>query len=238
MEAKITKDIIIDTLIERPISFSIGQKRFQKFTIYPITLGKSLIISNLINELGIEKEILNDSPLIEIMRVCSVNKDIAARIIAYAVCKSKEEVMDLEHVEKTARIFAKQSTEDVASLINTILSHDRTGAITEFFGIDKEIKDMRKVQEAKDGGNDMSFCGKSIWGQMIDVVCERYGWTMDYVMWGISYNNLQMLITDQVKTIFLTDEERKKVHIPPRGAKVHKAENMSVEEMKKILNIQ
>lgn len=37
--------------------------------------------------------------------------------------------------------------------------------------------------------NQYVFGGKSIWGALIDAACERYGWTFDYVVWGISYNN-------------------------------------------------
>lgn len=235
MEAKISQDIIIDTLIERPISFSIGRR---KFCIYHVTLGKSLLITSLIKELGIDQGALVESPILETMRVCSVNKPIAARIIAYAVCATKEEIMDQRAINKLVSFFQKQKTEDVASLVNTILSYDRTGGIIEHFGIDKDMRDMKRVQDVKDDGNSLSFCGKSIWGQLIDSVCERYGWTMDYVMWGISYNNLQMLMADQVKTIFLTDDERKKVHVAGRISVVHKAENMTAEEMKKVLNIQ
>lgn len=48
---------------------------------------------------------------------------------------------------------------------------------------------------------------------MIDIACERYGWTMDYVVWGISYANLHMLLNDYITSIYLTDDEIKKYHI-------------------------
>lgn len=31
---------------------------------------------------------------------------------------------------------------------------------------------------------------------MIGPVLEKYHWTFEYVMWGISYTNLQMLLAD------------------------------------------
>ena len=53
--------------------------------------------------------------------------------------------------------------------------------------------------------------GKSIYGLLIDFACQRYGWTMDYVLWGISYVNLNMLFADDITTVYLSDEERKKL---------------------------
>ena len=35
----------------------------------------------------------------------------------------------------------------------------------------------------------IAFGGKSIWGTLIDAACERYGWSYQYVLWGISYSN-------------------------------------------------
>lgn len=49
---------------------------------------------------------------------------------------------------------------------------------------------------------------------MIDTACQRYGWTFEYVVWGISYANLQLLLADSVTSIYLSDEERKRVNIP------------------------
>ena len=48
---------------------------------------------------------------------------------------------------------------------------------------------------------------------MIDTVCNRYKWTFDYVVWEISYVNLQLLLKDSIKTIYLTDDEMKKLHV-------------------------
>ena len=36
---------------------------------------------------------------------------------------------------------------------------------------------------------------------------------MDYVMWGISYANLKMLMADAITTVYLSEDERKKLNI-------------------------
>ena len=48
---------------------------------------------------------------------------------------------------------------------------------------------------------------------MIDHLAQRYGWSMDYIVWGISFKNVQMLLADMVTSINLTDEEAKKCRV-------------------------
>ena len=60
----------------------------------------------------------------------------------------------------------------------------------------------------------------SVYGSIIDQACERYGWTFDYVVWEISYTNLQMMLRDSVKSIYLTDEEAKRCHVPIDGKSI------------------
>jgi hypothetical protein len=33
-------------------------------------------------------------------------------------------------------------------------------------------------------------------------VADRYGWTMEYTMWGISFLNLHMLLADCISTYY------------------------------------
>jgi len=40
---------------------------------------------------------------------------------------------------------------------------------------------------------------------LIDVVLQKYHWTYDYLLWGISYQNVQMLLADNMSTT--TEEE-------------------------------
>jgi hypothetical protein len=50
-----------------------------------------------------------------------------------------------------------------------------------------------------------------LFGQLIDPACERYGWSYEYVVWGISYAALTAMMADKVTSIILTDEEKKNV---------------------------
>ena len=72
---------------------------------------------------------------------------------------------------------------------------------------------MSEVMKAKSNSNSFNFGGKSIYGALIDAACERYKWTYDYVVWKISYTNLQLMLKDSIKSVYLTDDEMKNVHI-------------------------
>lgn len=40
--------------------------------------------------------------------------------------------------------------------------------------------------------------GSSLWGSLFDVVLEKYHWTFDYLIWGISFVNVHMLLSDSI----------------------------------------
>ena len=144
---------IADTIIERPHGFKVNQRQFY---LYPVTLGKTYLISRLVECLGINLEIIKANPYMEALRICQEKKESVCRILSYHTINKKEELFDYS----------------------------------------------------------LTFGGKSIYGTLIDTACQRYGWTFEYVVWGISYANLQLLLADSVTSIYLSDEERKRVNIP------------------------
>ena len=208
----INKADISDVLIERPITFSV---KGANYSVFPPTLGKIHLISRLVEAMGLGEGIDGQA-----MRVLSStliaakkHRETAIRLIAYSTLPGAD---CLDENKVSARISALHplDDQDVATLLVTILSMDKTDAVMKQFGIDKESERLARVMKAKQAGNNtLSFAGKSLWGTLIDNACERYGWTYQYVIWGISYSNLQLLLADHVKTVFLTDEERKRLHI-------------------------
>jgi hypothetical protein len=52
------------------------------------------------------------------------------------------------------------------------------------------------------------------------------------VIWGISRINLQMLMADMIKTIYLTEDERKKAHIPKYNTLVDADNTSNLERVK------
>lgn len=198
-----------DAIMERPYSFSVDGIRFN---IYPATLGKSLLIQRLIEGLGIKQESLTANATAEVLRVVRKNRDTCLRVIAYTTCGSKEELFDVDYIQYRNAILDKgMNDEDIATLLLVVLTGDRTDDIISAYEIDKEIEMLHSAIRVKKDSRTMSFCGKSIYGTIIDVLCQRYGWTLDYVVWGISYANIRLLLADYVKEVHLTDEERQRL---------------------------
>jgi hypothetical protein len=52
---------------------------------------------------------------------------------------------------------------------------------------------------------------------MIDRAAERYGWTKDYIVWGIDLASLQLMLADGIGTTHLSDEEREQLGVPVAG---------------------
>jgi len=64
--------------------------------------------------------------------------------------------------------------------------------------------------------------GRSIWGSLLDVVLQKYHWTLDYLLWGISFQNIQMLLADTMSTtteeeVINADDPRNKKRIEELG---------------------
>ena len=126
-----------------------------------------------------------------------------------------KELFDYDFVQERCNFFYKEIDNDsMAQLLVMVLSEGDISAYIKHLGIDKEKEWQAKAMRAKKDNNSLTFGGKSIYGTLIDTACQRYGWTFEYVVWGISYANLQLLLADSVTSIYLSDEERKRVNIP------------------------
>lgn len=202
---------IADTIIERPHGFKVDGRQFY---LYPITLGKSYLLSRQIDNLKINRKALNDNPYIEVLRLSSQKKDEVIRVITYHTLDGKK-VLDNELVEERIAYFSeKLDCKDIAQLLITCLTQGNVSEFYKYLKIDKEKEDQERVLKCKeDNKNVYTFGGKSVYGTLIDYLAQRYGWTMDYILWGISYNNIQMLMSDAVTTIHLTDKEAKRCRV-------------------------
>lgn len=202
---------IADTIIERPIGFSLGKRNY---FIYPPTLGKTYLLARLFKSLEANDKIIATNPYLEALRLCSEKRDIVCRLLSYYTFNRKDEVLNNSKVEQRAKMFEKNlDSEELATVLVLILSGDNTEEFIRYFGIDKEREEKSRIYKIKDSKGGVSFGGKSTYGTLIDFACQRYGWTMEYVTWGISYANLKMIMADTITTIYLSEDERKKLNI-------------------------
>lgn len=203
---------IADTIIERPHGFKVNQCQFY---LYPVTLGKTYLISRLVECLGINLEIIKANPYMEALRLCREKKEIVCRILSYHTINRKDELFDCNLVQERCDFFCKELDDDsMAQLLVMVLPEGDISTYVKHLGIDKEKEWQAKAMKAKKDNNSLVFGGKSIYGTLIDAACQRYGWTFEYVVWGIGYANLQLLLADSVTSIYLSDEERKRINIP------------------------
>lgn len=200
---------IADAIIEKPVRFNVGK---YKYSIYPPTLGKTQLLKNLYLGLDVNAQLLSLNPLAEAIRISKESPDVVCQIIAYSTFNDKSSIMNTEKVFQRADTLKDNlTTEDLATLLSLILSNDKTDEFIKYFRIDADKELRERISRIKGESNSVTFGGKSIYGLLIDFACQRYGWTMDYILWEISYVNLNMLFADAITTVYLTDEERKQL---------------------------
>lgn len=210
-QSQLISKSIADAIIERPHGFSIGSRHFY---LYPVTLGKIYVLRDLVDSLGMDEAALRENPFAESLRLAQEKREVCCQILTYHTMRGKDEVFDNRLVQKTKKFLLRNVEEkDLAAMLIICLTSDKTAEYVKHLKLDKEDDRMKQVMSVKQDRNSFTFGGKSVYGSLIDTACERYGWTMDYVVWGISFTNLQLLLKDSVKTIYLSEEERKKVHI-------------------------
>ena len=197
---------IADTIIERPVGFNIGSEQFY---LYPPTLGITYHLARLFKSLEADARLISANPYLEAIRLCTEKKEIVCRILSNYTFNRKEDVFDGIKVEVRAKEFSELAAEELATIFTIVLSGDNTEEFIKYFGIDKERLERSRIAAVKKDNSSVTFGGNSTYGTLIDFACQRYGWTMDYVMWGISYANLKMLMADAITTIYLSEEERK-----------------------------
>ena len=203
------QDRIEDALMGFPIQFTVGDK---PFWLYPKTLGKVYLLNRLRRQLGINEEFAKSDPFAEALRVCREKKDIVLRAIVYMASPAKRDIYHESYVVNRMEFLDKNMTdEEIATVFLTILTDDDLLAFEKHFGFNLEYERKRKVADVKSSKNSVSFGAHTIWGTLIDFACQLYCWTLEYVVWGISYVSLMMLYTDKSESIYLSDEEKKKL---------------------------
>lgn len=235
MEEK--KDIemnIADTVIEKPICFKIGSRRF---FLYPPTIGKTYLLVRLIKSLEVNEKIMTYNPYMEALRLCDEKKSTVCRILAYHSLLKKRDIVDEVKVKSRQLLFEKSlDDKELATMLVLVLSNEDTNSYIQYLGIDKDREKRQRISSVKKQSGSITFGGKSIYGTMIDFACQRYGWTMEYVVWGISYANLKMLMADALTSVYLSEEERKNAGITDDEDVIDAESPENIEMMRKIIS--
>ena len=155
------------------------------------------------------------NPYLEALRLAESKRNECLRIISYHTAKSKDEIFDDDLIlERIDYLEKNLDNEDIAQLLIVLFTETSVEEYIKHFRLDKDKEDMKRVLRCKKNvKGSYTFGGKSIYGSMIDHLAQRYGWTMDYIVWSISFKNVQMLLADMITNIHLTEEEAKKCHV-------------------------
>ena len=212
---------IADAIMERPTMFSIGGKVYY---IYPLTLGKMHLMQRCIEGIGLDIHRLQASSEKEFLRVARESRAACCELLSYFTARNDYySVFDMEAFTERKDVFMKQEDADIASLLMLALTADKTDAFMRHLGIDLEQKSIRKIMKVKEKSekNSFTFGGVSLFGSLIDAAMERYALTKRQVVWEIDYTSVRLMLADRVNSIYVSDEERKKIHIPRDRTRVN-----------------
>lgn len=221
------KDIMA-AIVSRPQEFSLAGRTFR---IYPESLGKSIVMSSLVAQLDTTTGL---TTTVEALALCHNQRDVVCDIIALAVSETKAEIFNVRSLRSKAAFFDKHLGDtDMASLLLNVLATMQADELMHIAGIDEDHDKRRRVARIS-GNNSISFGGLTMFGNLIDAACERYGWTYDYTVWGLPLVCLRMMLADAVTSMYLSEEDRKKAHIIDRSDDFYQAENTDIDTLRKL----
>ena len=204
---------IADAIMERPYSFTIDERHF---FLYQPTLGHLYLIHPILDGMGVDEAMLAVNPYAEALRLCMQDSERVCRVVAYLTIKRPSLLFKENVVKDRIEYFMEHlDIEELAQLLILALTFDKTKEFMEHLGIDREQRDKERVMKAKeDKGNTYTFGGKSTYGTLLASACSQLGLTPKQAVWDISYVNLKMMLADNITSVYLTDEEKKRCRIP------------------------
>lgn len=211
-DAKILNEALADAVMDRPREFFIGRKRY---CLWSPTLGVSLMLERHMQSIGIDTELMSSNPSIEILRLIRNKRYEVCYILAILSFRSFVELSNGSTLERRAKIFSKTLTEDeIAQLVMVGLGSIDAGQLIKLSGIEDERQEQSRISDIKNkDGHTKAFGGLTMYGALIDAACRAYGWSKEYVVWGIDLTSLRMMLADKVDSIYMSDDDMKQLGI-------------------------
>lgn len=206
---RMTAEYIDDAVMEVPRGFTIGG---EQLCLYPPTLGATIMEGRILAELGLNVQSILRDPYrraVALMADGRLRSGVAA-MLTHATCRSKEEHFDNGLIVRRRTLIEKLPDKDMASLFIIRLRQDRTAEMMSGSGLDAEAEDRSRVARIKADGNTLTFGGDTPFGRVLDAACSRYGWTVEYAVWGVSWSALRMMLADSISTVYMSDKDIKR----------------------------
>lgn len=201
-------ETLADAVMDRPREFFIDDNRF---CLWSPTLGMSIMLERHLSGLEIDSVLISKSPSIEALRLATEKRKEVCDILAIQTMRRYDELSSTLKLRRRSDYFNKHLTDDeLAQLILIVLSEPRIETLLSLSGIAEEQKELTRIAQIKNkDGHNKSFGGKTIYGLLIDAACKSYGWTKEYVVWGIDLISLRLMLADSINSIYLSDEDMK-----------------------------
>lgn len=221
---------IADILMEMPQPFRVGDRQFN---LYPVSLGKSYYLARLSGSLGINDRLLRLNPYAEALRLASSCKHDLCRIIGCHTVNSREELFDTALMEEITEVLtAGLSDKEAATLFAMTVTDADMQELTKRLGIYADKLRREEVMAVKrHDKNTYTFGGNSVFGAVIAPACEKLHMTPRQVVWDISLMFLNLILSDMITQVYLTDDERKRCHISNDHIRINADDKESIQQI-------
>lgn len=199
-------ETLADAVIDRPREFFIGNRRF---CLWSPSLGMSMMISRHLKALEIDCKVLSINHSMESLRLVSSKRDTVCYILSIMSFRRYSDFCDSSKLKERAEFFSSHLDDsELARLFLLAVSEPTAEMLIRLSGIDKEQLEQSRIARHKNkDGHTITFGGKTIYGSMIDIACRTYGWTKEYVVWGIDLLSLKLMLADNINSVYLSDED-------------------------------
>lgn len=218
-----------DSLMGCPETYGLGDGSGGErlFRIWPDTLGKLFLVGRAVRRLGLRPGVMSRLAGEECLRAVRARRGDAAMVLALYDCRTMEEHFDSERLDSSvAYISANMEDADMAALLQRVLTRGGgVEAAERFYGLDVDAENRRRVARAKGaGGSSVSFGGRSLYGTLVSHFVAK-GMGVRQIVWEEGYGNLRMLMADEPASVWLSSEERRRVHLKGRPGEVIRADD-------------
>lgn len=196
-----TDKLLLDTLLDRPLHILI---QGQAYALRPPTLGAILLAEEALHRGGVWDITQGLETEQRVALLIERSPRSAAEYLAYHLLPRGVAQDEVAAGELATKLEDALGANELAALLLLLLERDPLPRLIQDLGIAEDIEQRQRAQRQRgelDGW--LTTGGRSIYGAIIDPLAERYGWQLDYILWGVSYANLRLLLADQITSTYL-----------------------------------
>ena len=204
------EETLADAALGRPREFFVGRRRF---CLYPPSLAVSLLASRRIQSIGIDATLLEADPAMEAMRLVSSARREVSALIALHTLRGRRALTDSRCLSRRARLLSRSLADaELAQLLLVVLTEPGADTLLRDCGLAAERDRMKRISAIRrEGGRTLTFGGKTLFGSLIGPAMETFHIPYETAVWEMSLVSLRLLLSDHISSVFLSDDEMKKL---------------------------